>query len=453
MARDLFTTGDNSRYATTVNRTLVCLLVVLGCRSKDEAPKADPIPPDARKLEIVYEVDLEGAVDDKLLALRRDLVAGLTAGKLDATVHAGIGELRIVPRDPTQREAIAQLVGADHGTMLVPADCSVAAPPTDLCVRLDRAHAERVKRAVLDATVKTIEKRLAKARAAEFRVVARGETIAVRFTANAEGAERNREVIARGGKLAFHIVDNNADYMRRMFAHVGLENDGATDPRARADEIRAEVDQWRAPAGDRQTDYYLFAYDREEEVTPERARQLGCASRDTPIRCLVTGRAVIQRYLDDLAAADPSFRVPEDRTIGYERVVRERDAGDPRPFWRTYYLERESAVTGASVASAKGEIDTYSKHPVVMLEFDKSGAQAFGDLTARIAGKKLATVLDGRIQSAPVVNDPIRGGRAVITMGGGDHERELDDRDALVKILGAGSLPVMIREASVTELR
>jgi len=35
-----------------------------------------------------------------------------------------------------------------------------------------------------------------------------------------------------------------------------------------------------------------------------------------------------------------------------------------------------------------------------------------------LGGKKLATIFDDTIKSAPIVNGPIRGGRASIVMGG-----------------------------------
>ena len=40
-----------------------------------------------------------------------------------------------------------------------------------------------------------------------------------------------------------------------------------------------------------------------------------------------------------------------------------------------------------------------------------AGAQTFGLATSRLIGKSIAVVLDGRILTAPVVMEPIRGGR------------------------------------------
>ena len=51
----------------------------------------------------------------------------------------------------------------------------------------------------------------------------------------------------------------------------------------------------------------------------------------------------------------------------------------------------------------------------VQLKFDSEGAKTFGDITEKFKGYRFAIVLDGIIQSAPVIRDAIYGGDAVIT--------------------------------------
>jgi preprotein translocase subunit SecD len=432
---------------TAVKRTLLALLVVVGCRgrSSEEAPVPTA---DARKLEIVYQLDLDAAVDDKTAALRGDLAAGLADKKLAATMNVTIDGLQITPTDPAQQPAIEQMIRTDYAGTIELVDC-----PSGVCVRLAAAYASTVKKAALAASVTAIRKRLAKARAPEASATLRGEEVVVRFTANDEQTAKIRDVIARRGKLEFKVVDDNAEFMKRLYVHVGYEGDEPTDPRAKADQIRAEIDQWREDG--LHSDFYLIAPDREAEVTRERARQIGCfvgaAAPDALVRCRITGRNVIESYLQDLAMTDASFRLPDDRQIGYE-LVASFDTKDPRPMWRTYYLEREARVTGAMIASAKGELDDNTQRPLVMLEFTKAGGQAFGDLTVQILGRKLAAMVDGTIKSAPIINGPIRGGRAAITMGGSDPQRQLAERDELARVLDAGALPVTLREASARDV-
>ncbi|PYL22353.1 MAG: protein translocase subunit SecF, partial [Verrucomicrobia bacterium] len=51
----------------------------------------------------------------------------------------------------------------------------------------------------------------------------------------------------------------------------------------------------------------------------------------------------------------------------------------------------------------------------VQLKFDGEGAKKFGQITEQYKGHRFAIVLDGLIQSAPVIRDAIYGGDAVIT--------------------------------------
>src|ERR1700686_4949526 len=51
----------------------------------------------------------------------------------------------------------------------------------------------------------------------------------------------------------------------------------------------------------------------------------------------------------------------------------------------------------------------------VQLKFDSEGAKQFGKITEQFKGHRFAIVLDGIIQSAPVIRDAIYGGDAVIT--------------------------------------
>jgi SecD/SecF fusion protein len=51
----------------------------------------------------------------------------------------------------------------------------------------------------------------------------------------------------------------------------------------------------------------------------------------------------------------------------------------------------------------------------VQLRFDSEGAKIFGDITEKSKGFRFAIVLDGAVQSAPVIRDAIYGGNAQIT--------------------------------------
>ncbi|RMH68826.1 MAG: protein translocase subunit SecD [Gemmatimonadetes bacterium] len=110
-----------------------------------------------------------------------------------------------------------------------------------------------------------------------------------------------------------------------------------------------------------------------------------------------------------------------------------------------FLLKSKAELTGEHLKDARVELGqgydpkTAGK-PYVSLTFTSEGADLFADVTGANIKERLAIVLDGRVQSAPVIQDKIRGGRAQIT---GDFSME-EAKDLRV-VLKAGSLPVPIR--------
>jgi hypothetical protein len=130
---------------------------------------------------------------------------------------------------------------------------------------------------------------------------------------------------------------------------------------------------------------------------------------------------------------------PGDQRIVLERTAEIGPAG--RPKWRTYVIETRPIVDGANVVRASVTFDANTGLPEVEVELDRDGTQRFGDATAGAIGRKLAIVLDGRVKSAPVVEQTITGGRISITMGVGDATEQHRQADELVAVLRAGSIP------------
>jgi preprotein translocase subunit SecD len=77
-------------------------------------------------------------------------------------------------------------------------------------------------------------------------------------------------------------------------------------------------------------------------------------------------------------------------------------------------------------------------------ELTDEGSDRFGQATTELVGRQLAIVLDREVMSAPVVDEPITGGRGVIT-GSFTQERAKD----LATVLNAGALPVSLTTEQV----
>jgi SecD/SecF fusion protein len=85
---------------------------------------------------------------------------------------------------------------------------------------------------------------------------------------------------------------------------------------------------------------------------------------------------------------------------------------------------------------------------VVGFQFDTAGAKYFGELTGRNVGRPLGIVLDGRLISAPNINNQIFGNGIIQGGAGGFSQQEFD---YLIRTLDAGSLPAQLTEEPISE--
>jgi SecD/SecF fusion protein len=123
-------------------------------------------------------------------------------------------------------------------------------------------------------------------------------------------------------------------------------------------------------------------------------------------------------------------------TEGYELKYTEDDH-------EAILLEKPTVLMGDALSNAGVRFQGDFNQSVVSLTFNAEGAKKFGELTQNNIGRRLAIVLDGKIQSAPVIRDAITTGEAVIT---GRFSVEQAQDLALVLRIGALPAPMYIEE-------
>lgn len=106
-------------------------------------------------------------------------------------------------------------------------------------------------------------------------------------------------------------------------------------------------------------------------------------------------------------------------------------------------LEQTAAITGDAVADASVQFSSGELNPVVNIKFNAAGGRKFAELTAGNVGRRLAIILDGKIQSAPVIREAIPSGDAMIS---GHFSVEEAQDLALVLRVGALPAPMYIEE-------
>jgi preprotein translocase subunit SecD len=78
-------------------------------------------------------------------------------------------------------------------------------------------------------------------------------------------------------------------------------------------------------------------------------------------------------------------------------------------------LRETPIVRGDELTSANPSFDARTNEPIIDFGFNNSGARKFGKFTRAHVGSPFAIVLDDKIISAPVIREPILGGRGQIS--------------------------------------
>ena len=78
----------------------------------------------------------------------------------------------------------------------------------------------------------------------------------------------------------------------------------------------------------------------------------------------------------------------------------------------TYELGESLGVVAPKSVKRNGQ-----ERQTVDVEFDKADASKLGDVTGKAVEKQLAILLDGKVISAPVVKEPITGGKVTFAFG------------------------------------
>ncbi len=99
-------------------------------------------------------------------------------------------------------------------------------------------------------------------------------------------------------------------------------------------------------------------------------------------------------------------------------------------------ISKRIVMSGENLIDAQPSIQNQQNEPTVSFTLNRLGAQKFGRATSDNVGKRLAIVLDGKIISAPNINEPITSGNGMIS--GNFTFQEATD---LALLLRSGALP------------
>jgi preprotein translocase subunit SecD len=117
--------------------------------------------------------------------------------------------------------------------------------------------------------------------------------------------------------------------------------------------------------------------------------------------------------------------------------------GSQKEFYRLYFVNRDAGLTGEVVTDAQatlGGMDgTNMGQPIVNVSMNSEGAKTWSRMTGANVGKRIAIVLDNKVQIAPVIRDRITGGRTVI-----EGLTSIEEAKDIEICLKAGALPAPV---------
>ena len=137
-----------------------------------------------------------------------------------------------------------------------------------------------------------------------------------------------------------------------------------------------------------------------------------------------------------LANTPPPEKIPEGAKIYYGKVGRSEESDG----W--YVLKDQVLLTGDQIADAYPDTGVTGFERTVALRFDRDGRGKFAEVTTDNVGEALAVLLDGRVQSAPTIQEPIIGGTASIS-----GNFTFEESQYLANILKSGAFPVGVKIA------
>jgi preprotein translocase subunit SecD len=252
-----------------------------------------------------------------------------------------------------------------------------------------------VKRDAVDQTIKTINNRIDKMHVTEPSITKRGDDQVQVQLPGYTNPDEAKSLIGRTAQLEFQMCDDENDFLTKL------------EPLPEG--VKLETSGFQRKDGQFVQDIFF----------------------EFPSDSL----AQVKQFLVG--------KVPSGLVVKYGKMPAR--VGEPEKM-RTYTLKADVDLTGDDLVNAQVAMGSPEQpQPYVVIEFSPTGKQIFADLTTKNVGRRMAIVLEDIVDSAPVINEPITGGSAQITMGGSrTREEMIRDANQLALVLKAGALPAPV---------
>ncbi len=118
-----------------------------------------------------------------------------------------------------------------------------------------------------------------------------------------------------------------------------------------------------------------------------------------------------------------------------------------RTFYRTYLMRAKTELTGDYLADARASFDNSGPgggKPVVTFTMSPDGARLMEKLTTENLGRRMATVLDDKVETAPYIQGKISTNGQITLGSGRDQNTMLEEANTISTVLRSGALPAPV---------
>ncbi len=133
-------------------------------------------------------------------------------------------------------------------------------------------------------------------------------------------------------------------------------------------------------------------------------------------------------------------------SIGIGEVVVGRDMGR-QTYYRTFLMRAKTEMTGDYIADARASIDNSAPgggKPVVSFTMSPDGARLMEKLTTDNLQRRMATVLDDKVETAPYIQGRISNSGQITLGSGRSYQEQFEEANAIALVLKAGALPAPV---------
>lgn len=136
------------------------------------------------------------------------------------------------------------------------------------------------------------------------------------------------------------------------------------------------------------------------------------AEEEKAARDLISKPANLELMAVDEDRIEQVYQMTSSQAASYGDLILE-DINNPN---KKYLVKEIPILDGSQIVDAQVAY-SQSNQPIINFTLNSAGARIFGDFTGKSVGKRLAIVLDGKVYSAPNINERIGGGSGQISGG------------------------------------